>query len=96
MIGVKGRVYIPLRAVLVLLILHLLDLDLHPIFSENDVLALHLLARVLADVLHDTVDNEADDGKDGKEKEKEDEWNDVAVALCHCIYRMPKRVSAKS
>lgn len=74
--------YTPLSPIFVRLILHLLDLNLHPILGEDDMLALHLLARGLAHFLDDGVNDVADGGEDGDEEEEEEEGEDAV--LCHC------------
>lgn len=74
--------YTPLSPIFIRLILHLLDLNLHPILGKDEMLALQLLARVLAHILDDGVDDVADGGEDGDEEEEEDEEEDAV--LCHC------------
>ena len=61
-----------LRLIHIILRLHLLDPDLHPLFPEAHILLLHLLGCLVRDVGGDGVDDEADEARDGEAEEEED------------------------
>lgn len=61
-----------LRLIDIILRLHLLDPDLHPLLPKAHILLLHLLGRLVRNVGGDGVDDEADETRDGEAQEEED------------------------
>lgn len=62
----------------IILLVNLLDANLHPVSREHDVLLLHLVPCLVRDILHDAVDDESHDGEDGEDHEEDDEREDAA------------------
>lgn len=76
---------LPLAAVLVRLISHLLHFDLEAILVEHDVLLLHLRSRLVADLLHDGVCDKADSSEDADDDEENEERKEVLESGGHCV-----------
>jgi len=61
-----------------MLIIDMLDADLHPFTTETDVALLHLLACMVLDIVCHCVADVAHAGDDEGEEEEDEEWGKVA------------------